>query len=184
MNKIDLILSDLYRISGSKKYSSFVSCFFKYPTFRFLVYLRLAPEKFQFLNPKIIFKLLHRKYFFKYGLQIPVSTKIGKGFYIGHFSNIIISHNAVIGKNCNISSGVVIGGTNRGENKGCPTIGNNVWIGSNAVIVGKIKIGDNVLIAPNSFVNKNIPSNSIVIGNPSLVKENHMATENYINNTT
>ena len=47
-----------------------------------------------------------------------------------------------------------------------PTIGNEVWIGVNATIVGKVTIGDDVLIAPNAFVNCDIPSHCVVFGNP------------------
>ena len=61
-------------------------------------------------------------------------------------------------------------------------IGNKVWIGTNSVIVGKITIGDNVLIAPNSFVNFDVPSNSIVIGNPGKIIPSTNATDKYINN--
>lgn len=82
----------------------------------------------------------------------------------------------------NIGTGVTIGQENRGKRKGCPKIGNQVWIGTNAVIVGNITIGDNVLIAPNSYVNKDIPSNSIAIGNPIVIHENKEATKGYINN--
>lgn len=63
---------------------------------------------------------------------------------------------------------------------GVPTIGNDVWIGPNAVIVGKINIGDNVLIAANSYVNFDVPSNSIVIGNPGRIIPSAKATEGYI----
>lgn len=76
---------------------------------------------------------------------------------------------------------MVIGQTNRGKHKGTPIIGNEVWIGINSVIVGGITIGDNVLIAPNSFVNCDIPSNSIVFGNPCIIKHRDNATEGYIN---
>lgn len=62
--------------------------------------------------------------------------------------------------------------------KGCPTIGNCVYIGPNAVIVGNITIGNNVLIAANAFVNCDFPSNSIVIGNPCSMH----ATDGYMNN--
>ncbi|WP_138272484.1 LbetaH domain-containing protein [Parabacteroides merdae] len=51
----------------------------------------------------------------------------------------------------------------------CTYLGNSVWIGPNAVIVEKINIGDNVLIAANSYVNFDVPSNSIVIGNPGRI---------------
>lgn len=60
-------------------------------------------------------------------------------------------------------------------------IGNRVWIGINAAIVGSITIGDDVLIAPNSFVNQDIPSYSVVFGNPCIIKHRDNATENYIN---
>ena len=51
-----------------------------------------------------------------------------------------------------------------------PTIGNEVWIGVNATIVGKVSIGDDVLIAPNTFVNRDIHSHSVVFGNPRIIK--------------
>ena len=62
-----------------------------------------------------------------------------------------------------------------------PVIGNEVWIGINAAIVGKITIGDDVLIAPNSYVNCDVPSHSIVFGNPCIIKHRENATEGYIN---
>ena len=57
-----------------------------------------------------------------------------------------------------------------------------MWIGTNAVIVGKITIGDDVMIAPNAFVNFDVPSHSIVVGNPGKVSHKDNATEFYINN--
>lgn len=115
-------------------------------------------------------------------IQIPYKTKIGEGFYIGHSGRVIINHNVNIGKNVNIATGVTIGKTNRGENKGVPTIGDKVWIGTNAVVVGKINVGNNVLIAPNAYVNFDVPDNSIVIGNPGIIKKSDRAVEDYICN--
>jgi serine O-acetyltransferase len=114
-------------------------------------------------------------------IQIPAETKIGKGFYIGHFGRIIIHPRVVMGENINIATGVTIGKSNRGMKRGTPTIGNNVWIGTNAVIVGDIVIGEDVLIAPNSYVNFDVPSHSIVIGNPAKIHFRANATEGYIN---
>lgn len=85
-----------------------------------------------------------------------------------------------IGSNCNILTGVTIGTTTRGAKAGIPTIGNNVWIGPNAVIVGKITIGDDVLIAGNAFVNFDVPSHSIVVGNPGKIIPCDYATKDYI----
>lgn len=115
-------------------------------------------------------------------LSNSLSNRYRAGFYIGHFGTIIINSKAVLGKNINITSGVVIAQTNRGNKQGVPTIGDEVWIGANSVIVGKIKIGNNVLIAPNSYINFDIPDNSIVIGNPTKIKQNFKATEGYVHN--
>lgn len=68
-----------------------------------------------------------------------------------------------------------------GGRQGAPVIGNEVWIGINAAIVGKVTIGDDVLIAPNSYVNCDVPSHSIVFGNPCIIKHRENATEGYIN---
>ena len=95
---------------------------------------------------------------------------------------MVINPKTIIGKNCNIAQGVTIGQTNRGKSIGVPKIGNEVWIGANAVIVGGITIGDNVLIAPNAYVNMDVPSNSVVVGNPAQIIPNENATDGYINN--
>ena len=68
-----------------------------------------------------------------------------------------------------------------GVRKGTPVIGDEVWIGINSTIVGNVKIGNDVLISPNSFVNCDIPDHSIVFGNPCIIKNRENATKNYIN---
>jgi len=123
-------------------------------------------------------RYLSRKSF----IQIPRDTVIGRGLYIGHYGRIIISPGAVLGDNVNIATGITIGKTNRGDRMGYPVIGNKVWIGTNAVIVGKVTIGDDVLIAPNSYVNIDIPSHSIVMGNPAKIIPKTEATKDYVNN--
>ncbi len=114
------------------------------------------------------------------GIEIPTDTKIGRGLYLGHAFNITVNSKATIGCNCNLNKGVTIGLENRGKRKGTPTIGDKVWIGANATVVGNITIGDDVLIAPNSYVNCDIPSHSVVYGNPCIIKQRHNATEGYI----
>jgi serine O-acetyltransferase len=89
---------------------------------------------------------------------------------------------AVLGINVNIHKGVTIGQENRGARKGTAIIGNSVWIGVNATIVGNIIIGDDVLIAPNTYVNCDVPNHSIVFGNPCIIKHRENATQGYINN--
>ena len=86
----------------------------------------------------------------------------------------------MIGCNVNITKGVTIGLSNRGSKKGCPVIGDYVWIGANAAIVGDVHIGEDVLIAPNTYVNCDVPSHSIVLGNPAKIVHRDHATEDYI----
>ena len=118
----------------------------------------------------------------KHGIEISRRVQIGGGLYIGHPYNITITPEAKLGYNINIHKGVTIGQENRGKRKGVPTIGNNVWIGINATIVGKINIGNDVLIAPNSYINCDVPDHSIVIGNPCKIIRKDDATEFYIEN--
>lgn len=153
------------------------------PGFRYMFFLRLASNHQNKRSiRRIFYKIIVRRYVFKFGIQIPVKTKIGKGFYIGHFGNIVISANAKIGENCNIAHGVTIGQTNRGVKKGAPVIGDYVWIGTGSVIVGKVFIGNNVLIAPLSYINFDVPENSLVLGNPAKIVKKDNPTEGYINN--
>lgn len=95
--------------------------------------------------------------------------KIGEGFYIGHWGQIFISSQAVIGDNCNISQGVTIGVSNRGDNIGAPVIGDRVYIGPGVKIFGKVTIGNDVAIGANAVVTKDIPDNSVAVGIPARV---------------
>lgn len=119
---------------------------------------------------------------FLYNVEISSTVKIGEGLYIGHPYGITINPKAVLGKNINIHKGVTIGQENRGRRKGVPIIGNSVWIGVNSTVVGNITIGDDVLIAPNSYVNCDVPSHSVVFGNPCIIRHRENATEGYVNN--
>ncbi len=130
---------------------------------------------------RLYYRLLYARLSRKRGIEISWRTTIGKGLYLGHAYNITINPNAVIGENCNIHKGALIGQTNRGDRRGVPTIGNCVWIGINAAIVGRVTVGDDVLIAPNTYVNCDIPSHSVVYGNPCIIVPRENATEHYIN---
>ena len=81
-----------------------------------------------------------------------------------------------------MATGVTIGYENRGERKGAPTIEGNCWIGTNSVIVGNVTIGEDVLIAPLTFVNFDVPAHSIVIGNPAKIIHKENATKDYVEN--
>jgi serine O-acetyltransferase len=173
------IKADLYRINGLTGFKGLLTAL-KNPGFRYIFLFRNLSGAKRYSFKWIFFSYLKRKYTYKYGFQIPNNTKIGKGLYIGHFGTIIINEKVIIGEYCNLAPNITIGETNRGKLKGCPTIGDKVWIGTGSVIVGKITIGSNALIAPNSFVNFDVPNNSIVIGNPAKIIKSDNATKDYI----
>ena len=107
------------------------------------------------------------------------TRNIGKYLYLGHPYGITVNPDAVLGNCVSLHKGVTIGQENRGKREGCPVLGNCVWVGVNATIVGKINIGDDVLIAPNAYVNCDVPSHSIVIGNPCHIIPREYATRGY-----
>lgn len=148
---------------------------------RFHFWLRLASTT----NNKFV-KLLARfvihRWRDKYGLEIMYTTKIGPGLCLCHPYNITVNSYSVLGSNISLYKGCTIGQENRGKRKGSPIIGNKVWVGTNAQVIGNITIGDDVLIAPNSFVNCDVPSHSVVYGNPCVIKQRDRATESYIYN--
>ena len=166
----ELYKSDLTRYAGS------LECYL-----RCLLYYFRRSQTTRFKPMQLLWRVLYRTVAKRRGIEISAQTDIGGGFYLGHAYNITINPAAKIGRNCNIHKGVGIGQTNRGKSKGTPTIGNEVWIGINAAIVGNITIGDDVLIAPNSFVNVDVPSHSVVYGNPCIICSRPQATEGYIN---
>lgn len=104
-----------------------------------------------------------------YGISIPYNTSIGPGFYIGHTGGIVVSPKAVIGKNCNISCGVVIGETFRGARKGVPSIGDYVYIAPGAKIIGGVFVGNNAAIGANSVVTRDLPEKAVAVGVPAKV---------------
>lgn len=115
-------------------------------------------------------------------IQIPWCCRLGPGFYLGHLGRVIVHPAAVIGRNCNVATGVTIGAISHGHRAGAPIIGDGVWVGTNAVVVGGVTIGSNVLIAPNSFVNFDVPKDSVVIGNPGVVHSSSLGASEYIQN--
>jgi serine O-acetyltransferase len=174
--------SDLFRYTGGSGFTTFLKTFFREPGYRYISYYRWVRARKNTPVIGLIARLLLRNCSHKFLFQIPYDTSIGEGFYIGHFGSIIINKDAIIGKNCNIAPGVTIGQANRGSRQGAPTLGDSVWIGVNSVIVGKITIGNNVLIAPGAYVNVDVPDNSIVVGNPATIKSREDATLGYIQN--
>ncbi len=171
---------DLYRFYGSKG-ESFVQRLLRPVELKYIALFRKAQNcKFKPLKMYYTVKLKLMSY--KTHIQIPARTQIDEGFYIGHSGRVIIHPEAKFGKNINVGTGVTIGYENRGKRKGAPIIEGKCWIGTNSVVVGNITIGEDVMIAPLTFVNFDVPSHSVVIGNPAKIIHKENATEGYICN--
>lgn len=184
MSVIGLIISDYKKY---KKYgANFFAVFFLTQSFWAIFQYRIA----HYFHSKITiqpFRILIMSFFYFWqkiieiltGISIPASVKIGKSFYIAHFGGVIINSNAVIGDNCNVSQGVTIGVSGLHEKRGVPVVGNNVYVGANAVIAGKIVIEDNVVVGACSLINSNVYENSVMLGVPAI-KVSDKGSKGYI----
>ncbi len=103
------------------------------------------------------------------GIEIHPGAEIGKDFFIDHGGAVVIGETAKIGDNVTIYQGVVLGGTMTDPVKRHPTLGNNIVVGTGAKLLGPITIGDNVKIGANSVVVMDVPPNSVVVGVPGKI---------------
>lgn len=104
------------------------------------------------------------------GIEIHPGAQIGKGFFIDHGSAIVIGETAEIGENCTLFHNVTIGGTGKHSGKRHPTIGNNVFIGTGATLLGPIIVGDNVKVGAEAvIIMHDIPSNCTVVDAPGRI---------------
>ena len=123
----------------------------------------------RFLLP-IIPRLLSVISRFWAGVEIHPGARIGKNFFIDHGTGVVIGETAEIGDNCVMFHNVTLGGTGKHRGKRHPTIGNNVFIGTGATLLGPITVGDNAKIGANSFiVMHDVPDNCTVIGTPGRI---------------
>lgn len=138
---------------------------FLYPCFKALLYYKLSHYLYV-KNHKLLARYISEKAKRKTGIEIHPGAKIGKGLFIDHGSGVVIGETAIIGDNVTLFHGVTLGGTGKEKGKRHPTIGNNVFIGTGAKLLGNITIGDNVKIGANAVVLKDVPSNTTVVGVP------------------
>lgn len=116
----------------------------------------------------------------KTGIEFWGNNNIGDGLIIGHWGRIIINGNAKFGNEIMLTHNVTIGRDIRGKREGAPTFGDKICIRTNSTVVGNITIGNDVLIAPNTFVNFDVPDHSIVIGNPASIHHKENATYGHL----
>lgn len=182
-----LVLADLYRVTGDVSFLCLIRHAIFGEGFQYLFWMRTCRYTSDLSFPaKLVFypfaRLMLRHVTYKLGISIPPHAQIAEGFYIGHFGGIVVNEACVIGRNCNISQGVTLGQANRGKRKGSPIIGNDVYIGPGAKIVGAVRVGNRAAIGANSVVTKDVPDNAVVVGVPGRVISMEGST-GYVNRT-
>lgn len=140
-----------------------------YPCFKAMVYYYLS-HKLYLKKHFFMARYLCEKAKRKTGIEIHPGASIGKNLFIDHGTGVVIGETAIIGDNVTMFHGVTLGGTgNEKDKKRHPTIGNNVFIGSGAKILGNITIGNNVKIGANAVVLKDVEDDRTVVGIPGYV---------------
>ena len=117
------------------------------------------------------------------GIELPRKLVIGPGLTLFHGQALVINNKTIIGKNCVLRNSTTIGHKklDDGSFSKCPSIGDNVDIGANVCIIGDVTVGNNVIIGAGAVVIKNVPPNSIAVGNPARILQksaHNMRAEN------
>lgn len=170
----DYINSDLMRYYGKFDIFTFFYAYFTNRTFRFQCAFRLCHSKGLLKLFGLFLWSLNKT---RKVIQLPRTTQVGYGLYIGHGGPIVVNPTTIIGDNCNLSQFTTIG-SNEGH---AASIGNNTYIGPNVCVVENVKIGSNVSIGAGSEVTKDIPNNATAAGNYAKVL-NFENPGRYINN--
>ena len=114
------------------------------------------------------------------GVEIHPGAVIGRRFFIDHGMGVVIGETAEIGNDCTLYHGVTLGGTTWEKGKRHPTLGNNVVIGAGAKILGPITLGNDVRVGSNSVVVKSVDNAQTVVGVPARVlKDSKIKTDHF-----
>jgi serine O-acetyltransferase len=116
-----------------------------------------------------VYRILYKLVQIVTGIELPCEVELGRNFVIDHFGGIVISGFARFGNDCRIRTGVVVG-LARTEDPCAPVIGDNVDIGTGAKLLGRIRIGNNVVIGANAVVTRDVPDNCVASGVPATAR--------------
>ncbi|WP_083276902.1 serine O-acetyltransferase [Sphingobium phenoxybenzoativorans] len=164
--------ADLIRYQGEGR-AKFIKHFLFTPGYKYTVWMRLTGwahrSKLRKYTLGLPFKFVLRHLRYKYGIAIPEYTEIGPGFFINRFGGIYINGDAIIGNNVNIAQMSMIGQANRGTRAGSPIVGDRVYIGVGSALVGRISVGNDVIVGTGAVMSSDIPDMSVVSGNPGKI---------------
>ena len=113
---------------------------------------------------KLAYRVLEMAVRIVTAIEISADADIGPGFYIGHSGGIVVL--ARIGANCSIGQGVTLGAKGAGCSNGYPRLGDNVYLGAGAMVIGSVDIGDDVVVGANTVIVQDIPAGARVVSAP------------------
>lgn len=167
MTLLKIIESDLKRLEDDITFKSFLKHYFfpRGEVFRYTVWLRILQyvknRKLSKIMLPVVY-LIFRHYEFKYGIHVNTNANIGEGLLIVHGDGVHLTVES-IGKNVTVYQGVTCGV----HRDGCPVLEDNVRIHPNAVVVGPIVVHRGAIIGANTYVDKDVEMEAVVIGIPS-----------------
>lgn len=179
-----VLAADLYRYEGKVNTKAFVKNYLFTPGYKYIVIMRtcgwLRTKPFLALGFYPLFKWMLLRARYKFGFAIPEYMLVGPGLFINRFGGVYMNGDTIIGCNVNVTHGTMLGQANRGPQRGSPIIGNRVFIGAGAKIIGHIHVGNDSSIGSNAVVTKNVPTNGVVAGVPAKLLST-AGSEGYIN---
>lgn len=150
---------------------------FLYPSVKAMFWFRIShflyKKKFKFIALYLMNRVKR-----KTGIEIHPMATIGKNLFIDHGVGVVIGETAIIGDNCVMYQGVVLGGTGKEKGKRHPTIKNNVMLGAGSILLGNITIGNNVKIGANTVVLEDVEDGQTIIGIKGKIKNYLKETNN------
>jgi len=132
-------------------------------TYRFGRWVRTLP-RLASLPFKALYRMLEALVRILFGIEISADSDIGPGFYIGHAFCIVV--HGRLGAHCSIGQGTTIGSKGAGRSNGFPRLGDNVYLGAGAMVIGAVEIGDDVVIGANTVVVQDVPAGARVVSAP------------------
>jgi serine O-acetyltransferase len=141
-----------------------------YPSLHAILVHRYLSHPLYRLGIPFVPRLISQVMRFLTGMEIHPGAQIGRGFFCDHGMGVVIGETAEIGEDCVLFHGVTLGGTGKHEGKRHPTVGNRVFIGTHATVLGPVRIGDDCKVGAESvIINRDVPDGCTVVGAPAVI---------------
>jgi serine O-acetyltransferase len=144
------------RLAAALEFGFIAICVYRYGRWTRRIRPRILAWPFAF-----VYHLAHFATKVLFGIDLSTDSRIGPGFYIGHFGGIIIYGN--LGAGCSVGQGVTIGSRGAGRSDGYPDIGDRVFLGAGSMVIGSVRVGSDVIVGANTVVVEDVPAEARVV---------------------